>query len=840
MKTKLLLLIVVAFLLSFKAFTQTAYTYDFNSIPAGTAINGVDGWKSTYETVYGGDFEVNYSLEGTAISPDNSVSLLYKHGGPGVGQTASRKTTPALPFDFSAGGIIEIEVKMLVNWWGVGFGWGYDANDNGTMNFGSADANDGGCWFYLKNANNANHDAHFFKKPDGTTVNFTYDNSVSAWNVFKFSIDFTANSGKGAITMSAKTPTGVWQTIPQINSLNLDLTPGSNDKKDPAKWKTLFLHSQGGVGGFDDIVIRQYTAGYQYIVFESIPSLKLTTDPPFALRAYTNHGLPVNFTVTGPATISNDTILTITGAGTVTVTAHQPGSGPISPAADVSQTFEAIDGSTVIPVVDVKNPVNGVSVRNPNLIKIPVSVYSSIQYPELLSVTDLKFVVGSDEYTMTSLDNDYFIYYWAPSAYGSYTAHVKATSSAGVVYNSPDFTFEVIQDSSEMQFTAIDHLHMAPFTDFGVLKILDTTVVFPSYTGTYKKVTAYLYYDCPADGCEPWDRTCRITSRGANGEYIELLRYITPYGKACSDSVDVTDIMSQLQGKVDLHIEFPARSKITLMLKYHKGSQDYNYSWVEKVWYNQYYAFGTYGALQSVETKSVMLQNATNMDITGAILRITSSGHAWGENNTGNATEFKEATHNIKVNGTTVYTQHLWQTCNPNPTGCNSQAGTWQYNRAGWCPGSMPILWRFDLKNYLKQNIELVYQFDPSYTDYCSTANPNCNSSTCPNCEDPSNPYIDVAANLIKFFDGVSSINELNTIQFEAYPNPSNGMFNLKTSDDISLANVSIFDARGNEVKKFTWNGEQTIVDLTVFSQGIYIMKVQTSNGISVRKLIIN
>lgn len=61
-----------------------------------------------------------------------------------------------------------------------------------------------------------------------------------------------------------------------------------------------------------------------------------------------------------------------------------------------------------------------------------------------------------------------------------------------------------------------------------------------------------------------------------------------------------------------------------------------------------------------------------------AKLQITTSGHNWSDTgngvyNTGNAAEFYEATHNININGATTYSQHLWETCSPNPAGCQPQ-----------------------------------------------------------------------------------------------------------------------------------------------------------------------
>ena len=58
------------------------------------------------------------------------------------------------------------------------------------------------------------------------------------------------------------------------------------------------------------------------------------------LAATTTSGLPVSFSVSGPATL-NGSVLTVTGAGTVTVTASQPGDTNFSGAASVVRTFTA-------------------------------------------------------------------------------------------------------------------------------------------------------------------------------------------------------------------------------------------------------------------------------------------------------------------------------------------------------------------------------------------------------------------------------------------------------------------------------------------------------------------
>ena len=91
----------------------------------------------------------------------------------------------------------------------------------------------------------------------------------------------------------------------------------------------------GGDG--NDIVLTQEKAP-QTIQFATI-NPKETTDAPFALSATSTGNLPVAFSiVTGPATVVGN-VLTITGAGAVTVKASQGGDGLFFPATDAVQTF---------------------------------------------------------------------------------------------------------------------------------------------------------------------------------------------------------------------------------------------------------------------------------------------------------------------------------------------------------------------------------------------------------------------------------------------------------------------------------------------------------------------
>jgi hypothetical protein len=76
----------------------------------------------------------------------------------------------------------------------------------------------------------------------------------------------------------------------------------------------------------------------QTITFPPIPNQTVGA-APFALAATASSGLPVSYTVTaGPATVSGN-MVTVSGAGMVTIQASQPGNSTYAPATPVSQSF---------------------------------------------------------------------------------------------------------------------------------------------------------------------------------------------------------------------------------------------------------------------------------------------------------------------------------------------------------------------------------------------------------------------------------------------------------------------------------------------------------------------
>jgi hypothetical protein len=89
-------------------------------------------------------------------------------------------------------------------------------------------------------------------------------------------------------------------------------------------------------------VARTFAIGKasQVISFAALTS-KRPDSPPFAVNATASSGLPVSYGAAGKCTIAGN-IVTITGSGTCTVTASQPGDANYKAAANVAQSFAIV------------------------------------------------------------------------------------------------------------------------------------------------------------------------------------------------------------------------------------------------------------------------------------------------------------------------------------------------------------------------------------------------------------------------------------------------------------------------------------------------------------------
>ena len=827
---------------------QMEYLYDFNALTEGVRnLDGQDGWVTHYQTAPASqDFDVGYVC-GSDMAPDESMAVWYPYGGSGVGRTATRKASPNFNFNFQEGGIMDLEMDMNRTWWGNFFGVGFDADGDGHILPGMNDA-DGGVYLFCKGQGDSGHAKVCL--PNGTSVEFAFDEG--GWNRYKMSFDFAAYDGEGSLTVFVKPGCqGEWIQQAAATNINMHLTPGSGDKNDYRVWDGLFFHAQGGTGGFDNLLVRQQPPGSaQLIEMADIPN-QLVFNAPITLSAQASSGLPVLFEmIEGPATIDGN-VLTLTGAtGIVRFKAMQPGNDTWLPAPDVIKSFEVVDPDMYEPEITIRRPYESTKVYLDNLHPVMVVVSAYIEHPEVIHFTDFKASIGGQEIELKTAhpddpDNGYYYGFWTPDAFGDYDMTVRVVQSGGKVSEQNnqftleqqiDNTLEVVTMHGDLVCTPSQHSAKGDY-------------VFPSHVGAFNQIMAHFDYNCVNNHCDTYDRIGGVRIRNYRGEWVELFRYITPFGVQCDDDVDVSDYTSLLQGLVELEYDMELwngdGSDPNLIFTFTKGEPEYLYADVDEIWYGTY-PFGDYANQQPVPPVDFTFPDHAQK----ALLKITTTGHNWSSGtddayNTGNAAEFYEATHQVFVNGQHRYDQHLWRTCNPNPAGCQPQNGTWTYQRSGWCPGSIGMIWDFDLSAYLPAGrAELNYRFDPTYLDYCHPNHPDCvNGVTCTECAAPNNPILKVSGKVVSFSNdadvilGVHHPDPVPAFDVTLMPNPAHHQLTLKTDYDKGAVSVMILNLQGQVVMHFSMEGERTL-DVSHLAPGLYTVKLLGGEALS-RKLLI-
>lgn len=490
----------------------------------------------------------------------------------------------------------------------------------------------------------------------------------------------------------------------------------------------------------------------------------------------------------------------------------------------------------------------------------PIEMHELIEYPVYINAwmedepgEDIDRVeVTVDGEAVTVKEGSGFYYFlFRPDAYGDHTIEMTAYGTNGAS-NAISRSVSVTDDISNQTVRALDDVVI----EFGGenSRWYEGTYELPQYIGTYEQVIADFIVECPsiAGGCDDWDRLAWVEIKGPDGEWVELIRYITPYGRGCNHSANVTPLNSLLQGAVEFRVFIDTWGtggwKLTLDLEHRKGFPANPYTRVDKVW-DASYDFGNPANLQPVPVVNFELPVNANV----SRLYLTNTGHGWGANNSFNAAEFFHATHDLRIDGINTFEHDQWWDCDPNPDGCSPQSGTWQYDRAGWCPGAIATPETYDFTGYIGNgDYDLSYIFMESYVDNCHANNPSCVSGvTCNDCNDGYNPIYYVDAVIISYSDvpllsdDYAAPPPLPTGIFDhydmeyalrAYPNPSGGRFRLETPDDIGdSARIRVVSVDGAQHKFYYFNSAAEIAafdfDLSSLAPGNYFLQLETRDG---------
>jgi len=459
------------------------------------------------------------------------------------------------------------------------------------------------------------------------------------------------------------------------------------------------------------------------------------------------------------------------------------------------------------------------------------------------SIAEQKYVVDGTEIEGYQYGS-YYIADWIPTA-GSHQIIFEATSTSGDS-GADTLNFTVSNTPTDTTVTAFEDTKVK--WGGGIGRNVYVTAQLPNHVGAFDSLHAHLSVVCPSGDCDPYDRVAWVEARSSNGEMVEIIRYVTPFGVSCDHELDLTDYLFLLNGEVEFKIftdTWAGSWEYTLELEYYAGTPEYKYGYVNPG-YNDKYFFGDYSNLQPFDT----LHFDFAADVEHAQFNFLTSGHAWGSNNTNNAAEFYHSIHNLFLNDD-VYEQDPWRTCNPNPDNCSPQSGTWTYNRSGWCPGAVTHPFIYDLDSYLNGGVDIYYQFDTSYVDLCHPNHPNCvTGTTCADCEDTYNPQYWIDANVLEYKNDlpfelqakpVSIIDrEAEKLPFTIYPNPSQQWIGIK-ADDVEDASFLIYGIDGALVKKvsnYKFVNNNYKIDISNLNDGVYFIEMSLGKYSSVEKLI--
>jgi hypothetical protein len=82
-------------------------------------------------------------------------------------------------------------------------------------------------------------------------------------------------------------------------------------------------------------------------------------------------------------------------------------------------------------------------------------------------------------------------------------------------------------------------------------------------------------------------------------------------------------------------------------------------------------------------------------------------------------------------------------------------------------------------------------------------------------------------------------IENLNTLGFSIYPNPTNGIVNLQFEQNQGLILVEVYNSLGEKIlTKKQLQGTNCELDLSGMSEGVYWMRVETDFGVGYKKVV--
>lgn len=340
----------------------------------------------------------------------------------------------------------------------------------------------------------------------------------------------------------------------------------------------------------------------------------------------------------------------------------------------------------------------------------------------------------------------------------------------------------------------------------------DTSVVFPAGNTTFRKV--YLVftlgtYSCPsgAQYCHQWDYDVHNILMTPTGDTVELSRFITPFATSGTPGFpsnwkyryifDVSDYYPLLKNNATFRIFYSGYSygfNATVSFAFVEGTPERDVIGIKRLWGGSY-AYGNAADPIDNHIKPVSLVAPAGTQF--AELKPTITGHGFDANQ---CCEFASHNYNVKFYGSTIETQTIWRAdCGLNEL--YPQGGTWVYDRANWCPGSIVNPYDHKLPGVKGGNFFTVdLDFDP-YT----------NSNT-------SYGSYNIQGNLIyygaykKTVDAsLESIIAPSDFEGNFRENPSNGqpILTVRNSGADTITSIQFaYNVQDSAATTYTWHGK--------------------------------
>ena len=352
---------------------------------------------------------------------------------------------------------------------------------------------------------------------------------------------------------------------------------------------------------------------------------------------------------------------------------------------------------------------------------------------------------------------------------------------------------------------------------------------FPASTLPVRKVIATLSYKRPATmACGAWDYLDYLYLRRQGGvnqlpKDVEMVRFITPYGNTFTSTwkfswhLDITDYASLLKDSCE--IEY-----------IHGGYEGTNVGWdvtvdfaiiegtpiADPISFTQLKngSFGYGNAGNSIE--NALTPDTIMIDPLCAFTKLSllHSGHGSDANN---CSEFCPKYRKVIIDGNTINQRSRWRTCGNNAL--YPQGGTWLYDRANWCPGSI-VQPDITMSTNLTPGIKHIFNVDmESYT-----ANGGAYEVIDEQLFQYKQPNNALDATIYELIQP-SKISEYARLN----PICTNPVVMVKNNGSTAISNLDIkYGLKGSTMQTYNWTGNLNFADTATITLPNFVMTATT------------